>query len=134
MTAGELLLQVEERLRGVRLQRSQSSQLDRGGLEALLEVAVERRIIVWLDGGLLLGATPKFGRYDDDFLLATIRELLSGGLESDRRVLARAVAAHLGYSQVTAAMRDRLEEVVEEGVRRGVLARTGAGRLFRPDS
>jgi type I restriction enzyme, S subunit len=127
MTAGDLLLRVEQRLHGPRSRRP-----DRARLEAFLETAVERRILGYAGGyagGLLAGATPKFARYDDGFLLQVIAALLAGGLESDRRTLTRAVAAHLGYSQVTAAMRDRMEEVLEEGIRRGLLGVRG-GRLF----
>jgi type I restriction enzyme S subunit len=114
MSGEALVSAVEERL-------SRSSRLERARLEALLDKAVQRRIVLPLAGGLFMGATPKFGRYDDGFLLDVIAGLLAGGLESDRRTLARAVAAHLGYSQVTAAIRDRMEEVFEEGVRRGRL-------------
>jgi hypothetical protein len=89
---------------------------------------VERHVLAHT-GGFLVGATPKFARYDDGVLLQVIAAVLGGGLESDRRTLTRAVAAYLGYSQVTAAMRDRMEEVFEEGIRRGLLGVRG-GRLF----
>ncbi|HEX3525872.1 MAG TPA: restriction endonuclease subunit S [Thermoanaerobaculia bacterium] len=123
MPAEDLFVQVELRLHGPRAKRP-----DRARLEALLETAVERRIVA-AAGGTFTGATPKFGRYDDDDLLAVIDTLLAGGLASDRRTLSRAVAAHLGYSQLTGAMRDRMEEVFTEGLRRGRLAMRG-GRLF----
>jgi type I restriction enzyme S subunit len=123
MTAEDLLSRVEQRLRGPR-----SSRPDRVRLEALLETAVERQILAHA-GGFLVGATPKLARYDDGVLLQAIVAVLADGLESDRRALTRAVAAYLGYSQVTAAMRDRMEEVFEEGIRLGMLAVRG-GRLF----
>jgi type I restriction enzyme S subunit len=128
MTSEELLSEVELRLGG-------SIRPHRARLEELLEIAVERRIVLSA-GGLFLGATPKFARYDDDFLLGVITGLLSGGLESgslesDPRTLTRAVAIHLGYSQVTAAMRDRMEEVFAEGLRSSRLAVRG-GRIYVP--
>jgi hypothetical protein len=116
MTSAELLRKVELRLGG---------SLHPHRLAELLELAVERRILLPA-GGLFLGATPKFARYDDDFLLGVIAGLLAGGLESDPRTLTRAVAIHLGYSQVTAAMRDRMEEVFAEGLRSGRLALRGS--------
>jgi hypothetical protein len=122
MTVGELLSRVELRL------GNPPGRPERADLEALLETALERRII-GRAGGFVMGATPKFARYDDGFLLAVIGVLLAGGVVSDRRTLSRAVAAHLGYSQMTAAMRDRMEEVFEEGIRRGLLALRG-GRLY----
>lgn len=125
MSEGDLLRRV-----AVRLGIARSERLEPGELAALLETALERRI-VYRDGGLILAATPKFARYDDDFLLAAIQSVLAGSREIDRRTLTREVAAHLGYSQVTAAMRDRMEEVFEEGIRRGILATQG-GRLSAP--
>lgn|GEM_PF-219731 len=125
MPAEDLFIQVELRLHGPRAKRP-----DRARLEALLETAIERRIVVSA-GGYFTGATPKFARYDDDDLLAVIDTVLAGGKQSDRRTLSRAVAAHLGYSQLTAAMRDRMEEVFAEGLRRGRLAVRG-NRLFVP--
>jgi type I restriction enzyme S subunit len=103
----------------------------RARLAALLEIAVERLIVTAADG-LLWGATPKFGRYDDAYLLNVATGLLAGGLESDRRTLTRAVAVHLGYSQVTAAIRDRMEEVLAKGLRSGRLA-VRQDRLYVPD-
>jgi type I restriction enzyme S subunit len=123
MTTVELLRRVE-----LRLVDSRAGRPDPARLEALLATALERRIVV-REGAFLVGATPKFARYDDSFLLDVMVGLLAGDRESDRRTLSRAVAAHLGYSQVTAAMRDRMEEVVEDGLRRGVLA-LRSGRLY----
>jgi len=124
MNEGELLRRVAVRLGSVR-----SERLEPGELAALLETALERRI-VYRAGDLILGATPKFARYADDFLLSVIRALLAGR-ESDRRTLTREVAAHLGYSQITVAMCDRMEEVFEEGIRRGLLVAHGS-RLTYP--
>jgi hypothetical protein len=123
MTSADLLRKVERRLGG-------STPPHPARLDEFLEIAVERRIIA-STGGHFLGATPKFARYDDDFLLGVITRLLAGGLESDPRTLSRAVAIHLGYSQVTAAMRDRMEEVFTEGLRSGRLAVRG-GRICVP--
>ncbi len=96
-------------------------------LQELLDVAVSRRIVA-RQGDLFVGVTPKFARYDDDFLLGLLRTFLPEDVELDRRSLTRTVATWLGYSQVTAAMRDRMEEVFEEGIRRGVLGWHG-GRI-----
>ena len=65
------------------------------------EVAVKRRIVA-PKGELLTGATPTFGRYDFRFLLDTVRQLVRRGDEFERDEIVRAVAAHLGYGQVTA--------------------------------
>jgi hypothetical protein len=128
MTLEELLRRVEESLGG-------SIRPQRARLEEILEIALERRIVA-ATGGLFVGATPKLARYDDEFLLGVITRLLaggpeSGGLESDPRTLSRAIAVHLGYSQVTAAMRDRMEEVFAAGLRSGRLAQRG-GRFYVP--
>ena len=127
MSEEELLRRVLLRLGG-----SDLSQELRSRLEAQLKVAVERRIL-GRKGNLFVGATPKFARYDDDFLLNVLRAFLPEGVERDRRSLTRAVATWLGYSQVTGAMRDRMEEVFDEGVRRGVLEpRNGRLRSLLP--
>lgn len=123
MTENELLRRAALRLGGSRLTRSLRSRL-----QELMELALERRIIA-RQGDLYAGATPKLGRYDDEFLLRTLRAVLGEGDELDRRALTRAAAAYLGYSQVTAAMRDRMDEVFEEGIRRGLLGVRG-GRLY----
>lgn len=123
MTENELLRRVALRLGGSRLTKSLRSRL-----QELLELALERRIVA-REGDLYMGATPKLGRYDDEFLLDTLRAVLKEGDELDRRTLTRSVAAYLGYSQVTAAMRDRMDEVFEEGIRRGLLGAKG-GRIY----
>lgn len=115
MSEEELLRRVLLRLGGSDLKPEL-----RARLEAQMRIALERRILGRKEN-LFVGATPKFARYDDDFLLDVLRTFLPGEAERDRGFLTRAVAAWLGFSQVTGAMRGRMEEVFDEGIRRGVL-------------
>jgi len=69
----------------------------------------------------LEGATPTFARYDDEFLLHVIRAVLRPGAEYDTATAVRNVASHLGYGQVTAAVRGRMEKLFVAGARRGLL-------------
>ena len=48
----------------------------RARLEAHLEIAVERRIVA-VQGELLAGVTPTFGRYDYKFLIRVLRTLMA---------------------------------------------------------
>jgi hypothetical protein len=72
-------------------------------------------------GDRLEGATPTFARYDDEFLLHVIRTVLRAGVEHDCQAVIRSVASYLGYGQVTAAVRNRMEGLFRTGVRRGML-------------
>jgi type I restriction enzyme, S subunit len=95
----------------------------RARLEAHLEIAVERRIVA-VQGELLAGATPTFGRYDYKFLIRVLRTLMAEerGVEHDKEELARAVVGYLGYGQVTNAIRERLERVFQWAAQDGELA------------
>jgi type I restriction enzyme S subunit len=95
----------------------------RARLEAHLKVAVDRRIIA-VQGELLAGATPTFGRYDYRFLVWVLRTLMANGreVEVDKEELARAVVGYLGYGQVTNAIRERLERVFQWAAQDGELA------------
>jgi hypothetical protein len=93
----------------------------RARLEAHLKVAVDRRIIA-VQGELLAGATPTFGRYDYRFLVWVLRTLMANGREVDKEELARAVVGYLGYGQVTNAIRERLERVFQWAAQDGELA------------
>ena len=86
-----------------------------------VEVALERRILA-RKGDRLVGATPKIGRYDGEFLLGVLGRVMREEAAYDRKQLSRMVASWLGYDQVTAAIRDRLDEIFQEAVRRGLLA------------
>jgi hypothetical protein len=111
----ELIRRVADRLGVARLGRKVRSRL----LEHLAN-AVERRIVV-RRGEMLEGATPTFARYDDEFLLRATRAVLRTGTEYDITAVVRNVASHLGYGQVTAAVRNRMEGLFRTGVRRGLL-------------
>lgn len=111
----ELIRRVADRLGVARLGRKVRSRL----LEHLT-TAIERRIVV-RRGDRLEGATPTFARYDDEFLLLVVRTLLRPGVEHDAQATVRAVASYLGYGQVTAAVRNRMEGLFRTGVRRGQL-------------
>ncbi len=89
-----------------------------------VEIAVERRILA-RRGDRLVAATPKIGRYEDEFLLAALGQALREGVSYDRKQLSRTVASWLGYDQLTAPMSDRLDEIRQEAVRRGLLAVEG---------
>jgi type I restriction enzyme, S subunit len=120
----ELLRRVAGRLGSRRLGKHL-----RGRLRELLATAEARRILA-REGDLWVGATPNFARYDTDFLAAAAVEAVRPGEELEPAALIRAVASHLGYSQVTAAIRARMETVLHAAVRRGLLAARG-GRLRR---
>jgi hypothetical protein len=115
----ELIRRVADRLGVARLGRKV-----RGRLAEHLATAVERRIVV-RRGEKLEGATPTFARYDDEFLLRVIRTVLRSGVEVDSLTVVRNVASHLGYGQVTAAVRNRMESLFRTGVRRGLLGMRG---------
>ena len=112
----ELIRKVAERLGVARLGKN-----IRARFKAHLEIAVERRIVA-RRGEMLEGATPTFARYDDDFLLHVLRTtVLRAGTEHEIPAVVRSVASHLGFGQVTGAVRSRMEDVFRSGVRRGLL-------------
>jgi hypothetical protein len=114
MPREELIARVAARLGLPKLGKSV-----RARLEKHLEIALARRIVA-REGDLLAGATPTFGRYDYQFLVHTAQALLRGG-EREQSDLIRAVAGHLGYSQVTFAIRVRMERVFGWAVQNGLL-------------
>jgi hypothetical protein len=80
---------------------------------------------------MLEGATPTFARYDDDFLFHVLRSsILRAGIEQETAAVIRSVASHLGYGQVTGAVRNRMEDVFRSGVRRGLLGMS-EGKVWR---
>ena len=111
----ELLRRVAARLGIPRFGRSVRTRLRKH-----LEVALARRIVA-RRGDLLAGATPTFARYDDEFLLGVLRMVLQVGVDYDRTYVVRLVASHLGYGQVTAALRNRMAEIFRAGARKGLL-------------
>ncbi|HEX4965204.1 MAG TPA: restriction endonuclease subunit S [Thermoanaerobaculia bacterium] len=110
----ELMGRVAARLGRVKLGKSV-----RARLEKHIEIALSRRILA-REGDLLAGATPTFGRYDYAFLVHTAQALLRGG-EWEQGELIRAVASHLGFSQVTFAIRARMDRVFQWAVQNGML-------------
>jgi hypothetical protein len=56
--------------------------------------------------------------------------VMSRGTEYERPDVVRAVALHLGYRQVTIAMRERMETVFQAATLCGVLGSRG-GRVWR---
>jgi hypothetical protein len=98
----------------VKVARRLKCRLGKGVREWLqkhLEVALERRIIA-REGDRLVGATPTFGRYDYHFLVRTAYRLLGSGEPRANEDLVEAVATYLGFSQVTPAIRVRMERVL----------------------
>lgn len=114
MAEDELIRRVADRLGVARL-----GKVVRARLLAHLDTAVARRILA-RRGELLEGATPTFARYDDEYLLQVIRSAMKPGVEHDPAAVVRSVASHLGYGQVTAAMRGRMEELFRAGARKGL--------------
>lgn len=104
LSPDDLIRTVAKRL-GCRLGKSVRAQLEKH-----LEAALERRIIE-RRGDLLTGATPTIGRYDYDFLMRTVYRMLAPGETRDAAELIEAMSIYLGYSQVTPAIRERMEKV-----------------------
>ena len=106
MPREELIGKVAARLGLSKLGKNARARLDRH-----IDVAMTRKIVEIKDG-LLCGATPTFARYDWDFLVRTVRILLKDGLERESGDLINAVAAYLGYAQVTVPIRERMERIL----------------------
>lgn len=115
MTHEELIKKVAVRLNCPRFGKNIRARLERH-----IEVARLRRIVEIKDG-LLCGATPTFARYDWNFLVRTVRTLLKDGKEREVGELIVAVAAYLGYAQVTAPMRERMERILAWASENGFL-------------
>ena len=94
-------------------------------LGPFLQTALERLILGRREDGRLFGATPKIGRYEDELLLRVPGQVMREGVTYDRRQLSRMMASWLGYDQLTAAMRDRFDEVLQEAIRRGLVELRG---------
>lgn len=124
MSEDELIRRVADRLGVERLGKKV-----RGRLVEHLVTAIERRIVV-RRGERLEGATPTFARYDDEYLLHVVRTVLRGGIEYDVLAAVRSVASYLGYGQVTAALRSRMESLFLVSARRGTLVLRD-GKLWR---
>lgn len=107
-----------------RLKLSDPSPEMCGELGRHIEIAVERLILA-RKGERLVGITPKIGRYEEEFLLGVLGRVMREGIACDRKKLSRMVASWLGYDQVTAAIRDRLDDIFQLAVRRGLLAFDG---------
>ncbi|HYO13164.1 MAG TPA: restriction endonuclease subunit S [Thermoanaerobaculia bacterium] len=84
----------------------------RARIDRHLRIAVTRRIVD-LEGELLRGATPTFRGYDFQYLIRTARSLMQPGVRYDRAEIVRAVAGSLGYSQITVAIRERMDRVFQ---------------------
>ncbi len=111
-----------------RLGRPKLGKSVRARLEKHLEIALARRIVA-REGDLLAGSTPTFGRYDYQFLVHIAQTLLRD-VELEQGDLVRAVAAYLGFSQVTFAIRVRMERVFHWALRNGMLAARGERVYF----
>lgn len=96
----------------------------RAKIDRHLRVAVTRRIVA-VEGELLRGATPTFRGYDFQYLIRTARSLMQPGVRYDRAEIVRAVAGSLGYSQITAAIRERMDRVFQWAEQLGELRAEG---------
>lgn len=123
MSREELLRRVGRRL-GVPL-----TWANRRGLLEHFDVACARQI-VGLEQGRFSGATPTFGRYEYDFLAHTLRAVMDPNILYPREDVVRRVAAHLGYSQVTPAIGQRMEGFFHYALHSGLLLER-RGRLWR---
>lgn len=121
----ELIGRVAERLGAQEVGKSVRARIERH-----LKTAIARRIVAQ-EGDLLTGATPTFGRYDFRFLIRMTKSLMEPGVEYDRAELVRAVAATLGYSQMTLAIRTRMDRVFEWAAQQGELQVSGE-RIVSP--
>jgi type I restriction enzyme, S subunit len=126
--AGEIAREELIRKVAVRLGSPRFGKSFRARLESHVEVAVQRRIVA-RKGDLLTGATPTFGRYDYVFLMETVRKLVERGAEVEKDEAVRAVAAWLGYGQVTPAFRERMDRVFLWAAQEGRLEVRG-GRIL----
>jgi hypothetical protein len=126
MTREELIRRI-----AVRLNCPRFGKVMRARLELHVEVALARRIIA-KEGELLTGATPQFGRYDFGFLMATIERLAPPGSAVDKGEIVRALAAYLGYGQVTSAIRERMDRVFTWAAHDGRLEIRGDGVALPP--
>jgi type I restriction enzyme S subunit len=122
MTREELVRKVAARLGCPKFGRNV-----RARLEAHVEAALARRILA-RKGDLLIGATPTFGRYDFVFLMRTVLALAEKGVEHEKDEVIDAVATYLGYGQVTVAIRERMERVLDWAAGNGEVEIRG-GRL-----
>lgn len=93
-------------------------------LEHTLSTALHRRVVV-LEDDRYVAATPTIARYDDTFLLASLSAIMRSDYEYKPDDIAEMMAGYLGYSAVTDAMRERIDGVVAEGLRVGVLRGKG---------
>lgn len=114
LSRDELLRRTAFRLGGPRSSRGAGRELER-----YLELALERGIVA-CENGLYFGAAPNFGRYDFDFLIRAALWVLADGAECGRLEVTEEVASHLGFSQVTAAIQERMERVYQWGAQTGV--------------
>jgi type I restriction enzyme, S subunit len=92
----------------------------RARIDRHLRIAVTRRIVA-VEGELLRGATPTFRGYDFQYLIRSARSLMRPGVRYDRVEIVRAVAESLGYSQMTLAIRERMDRVFQWAVQCGDL-------------
>lgn len=129
--AGEISREDLIRRVAVRLGSPRFGRSVRARLEKHVEVALARRIVA-LQGELLSGATPQFGRYDYKFLMAALEALTAPGVDYEKDEVVRALAAHLGYGQVTPAIRERMDRVFQWAEQDGKLEiRDGRWIRFR---
>jgi type I restriction enzyme, S subunit len=93
-------------------------------LKGHLRAAIRRRIIA-RDGDVLYCATPTIASCDDDVLLRALGSLMKKTREYEVGEIVDMVAEHLGFARVTAAMQERIGEVIRAGRKAGVLGTKG---------
>lgn len=101
----------------------------RAELEGLLRKAARRKIVE-RDGDHYHCPTSIFRNYDREFLITQLKPVMRKGQEYTRDEVAQRLATHLGYANVTSAMRDHLKGVFNAALRRGVLQKQGK-RIWR---
>lgn len=114
---GELLKAVSKRLGYSRM----SANL-RTKLKNHLRAAVRRQIIE-RDGDYVDCPTSIFRNYEKEFLVRTFKSTIRKGYEYTQEEVIQNVATHLGFSNVTDAMRNHMKPAIKLAIRRKLIGR-----------
>jgi hypothetical protein len=119
MEREELLREVLSQLGYQRLGSRQ-----RHTLEGHLRAAIRRKIIE-ADGDHVRLLTTTMADYELDELRDTLRSVMRKGRDYDREDVIRAVAHHLGFTQLRAAVRNPIKSAITSAIRQGILGYEG---------
>jgi hypothetical protein len=93
--------------------------------------AALRRGVIDNEGHRVRAGRATMDEYDRDDLVDTIKSVTSKGCVYEREELVHMVAAHLGFTRVTAQMHEPVKSAVNAAIRREVLERDGVERVRR---